>query len=64
MPKWTYFDKDGTFGNAEDLIFIDTTNFTEGEWFELQCVDDMQMTAKSIAENRNALVQTFKHKEE
>lgn len=56
MSQWTYFDKDGTFGNAEDLIFVDTSNFSENEWFELGCVSEVQEAAIAIAESRNASV--------
>lgn len=63
MSQWTYFDKDGTFGDAEDLIFVDTSNFSESEWFELGCISNVQEAAMAIAKSRNASVFSISYEE-
>lgn len=63
MSQWTYFDKDGTFGDAEDLIFVDTSNFSESEWFELGCISNVQEGAMAIAKSRNASVFSISYEE-
>jgi hypothetical protein len=63
MSQWTYFDKDGNFGDAEDLIFVDTSNFSESEWFELQCVGEVHDAAIAIAKSRNASVFSISYEE-
>lgn len=32
MTQWTYFAADGTYGDADQLIVVDTTDWTEYEW--------------------------------
>ena len=56
MSRWTYFEKNETSGDPNDLVMIDTSNFSEAEWFELQCVEDQQSAAIEIAKNRNASI--------
>ena len=56
MSQWTYFDKDGSYGDAKDLIFVETSSFSESEWFELGCIDCVQEGAIAIAKSRNALI--------
>ena len=63
MSQWTFFDKDGTFGDAEDLIFVDTSNFSENEWFELGCISNVQEGAMAIAKSRNASVFSISYEE-
>ena len=63
MSQWTFFDKDGTFGDAEDLIFVDTSNFSESEWFELGCISNVQEAAMAIAKSRNASVFSISYEE-
>ena len=63
MSQWTYFDKDGAFGDAEDLIFVDTANFSESEWFELGCISEVHEAAIAIAKSRNASVFSISYEE-
>lgn len=63
MSQWTYFDKDGTFGDAEDLIFVDTSNFSESEWSELGCISNVQEAAIAMAKSRNASVFSISYEE-
>ena len=63
MSPWTYFDKDGTFGDAEALIFVDTSNFSESEWFELGCISNVQEAAMAIAKSRSASVFSISYEE-
>ena len=54
--QWIYFGKRAANGEPESLVIIDTSNFSESEWFELQCVEDEQEAAIAIAKSRNATV--------
>jgi len=54
--QWTYFGKRAEYGEPESLVIIDTSNFSESEWFELQCVEDEQAAAIAIAKSRNAKI--------
>jgi hypothetical protein len=56
MAKLTYFDKNGAFGELDNLIFIDTSQFTEADWFELQCVENVQRSASKIALTRDLVI--------
>lgn len=31
-PRETYFATDGSYGDAYDLVVIDTSDFTEADW--------------------------------
>lgn len=49
-----YFANDGIFGDATELIFVDTTNWTEDDW---DLIDDCEPSerqdiAKRISEER------------
>lgn len=61
MPKLTYFDKNGAFGELDDLVFVDTSQFTETDWFELQCVENVQKSALRIAHARELLICTMSY---
>ena len=37
-----YFAKDGSFGDAEDIIITDAPNFTEDEWDIVNQVSDAE----------------------
>lgn len=56
MSQWTYFEKNETSGDPNDLVMIDTSNFSEAEWFELQCVEDQQAAAIAIAKSHKASI--------
>jgi hypothetical protein len=53
MAKLTYFDKHRGFGELDDLVIIDTSQFTETDWFELQCVENVQESVQQIARARD-----------
>ena len=36
----TYFTQDGTYGDAEDILVVDTTNWTEDDWERVGEVPD------------------------
>ena len=41
MTRWTYFATDGSYGDAQDLIVVDTTNWTDEHWDNITyCRDD------------------------
>ena len=40
MQGATYFATDGSYGDATDLIVIDTDLFTEEDWDEIQNASD------------------------
>lgn len=61
MTKLTYFDKNGSFGDLDDLVFIDTSKFTETDWFELQCVENVQKSVLTIAHARELLICTLSY---
>lgn len=46
--QWTYFAADGSFGDAGDLVVIDTTNFTDADWAAIEEASDLRR--KSLAE--------------
>lgn len=60
MPQWTYFEKTANDPSADGLVIIDTINFSESEWIDLQCVEDVQDAAIAIAKRRNATIITLK----
>ena len=50
----TYFTNDGTYGSAnddEDIFIVDTSNFTDDDWDDIEeCPDATRMAlAKEIA---------------
>lgn len=49
-----YFTTDGTFGDATELILVDTTNWTEEDWDLIDdCSDsERQDVAQRISEQR------------
>lgn len=49
MSRITYFDENGSFGEIDDLIFIDTSKFTNEDWFALQCVENIHEAAFALA---------------
>jgi hypothetical protein len=55
-PQWTYFAADGSFGDADGLVIIDTSNFTESEWSGLDGAGDTDrlVDAEYIASQRDA----------
>jgi hypothetical protein len=61
MTKLTYFAKNGSFGDLDDLVFIDTSQFTETDWFELQCVENVQKSVLKIAHARELLICTLSY---
>jgi hypothetical protein len=52
-----YFTNDGTYGAANDgdIIIVDTDNFTEDDWDDIEeCPDATRMAlAEEIAKERN-----------
>jgi hypothetical protein len=38
---WTYFAPDGSYGDARDLLIIDTTNLTPGDWDAIEDAHDL-----------------------
>lgn len=52
-----YFTHDGTFGSANDgdIVILDVSRFTNGDWEEVnECPDATRMAlAKEIARERN-----------
>ena len=42
MQGATYFATDGSYGDATDLIVIDTDLFTEEDWDEIQNASDAE----------------------
>jgi len=60
--QWTYFAADGSFGDAGDLVVIDTTNFTDAEWEAINGTSDLRrkLVAERAAANLGAeLVPAF-----
>jgi hypothetical protein len=54
----TYFTNDGTYGSAnddEDIFIVDTSNFTDDDWDDIEeCPDATRMAlAKEIAKEKS-----------
>lgn len=54
----SYFAKDGNYGNASELIVVDTSSWSDDDWDELElaCDCDRPALAQMITE-RNESVQ-------
>ena len=54
----SYFTNDGTYGSADDgkIVILNTENFTEDDWDDLEeCSDSIRMAlAQEIERERNA----------
>ncbi len=54
----SYFTDDGTYGSADDgkIVILNTENFTEDDWDDLEeCSDSIRMAlAQEIERERNA----------
>lgn len=49
----TYFAADGSFGNAVDLVIIDTTNWDADDWDHVEMAPDRDRArvARELSEN-------------
>jgi hypothetical protein len=58
MTQWTYFAQDGSYGDAKDLVIIDTTNWNEYQWESIDYVDnpDLVMLAEKTALDNKSFV--------
>lgn len=47
-----FFSNDGSYGDAEDLLIVDTDNWTDEDWRDIDDASDMTRLdiAKDIAE--------------
>ena len=39
-PTWTYFAADGSYGLAQGLVFIDTSNWDNDDWDKMTYASD------------------------
>lgn len=46
----TYFASDGTYGNAEDIVICDTSDWTEAQWYSIKLArpDERHIVAEEI----------------
>jgi hypothetical protein len=54
--KLHYFAKDGNFGSAEELVIVDTTDWSDDEWADIDFAIDANrpMIALSLSTKKNA----------
>ena len=38
----TYFAEDGSYGDAENLVLLDTSNWTDKDWHEIEWSSDWE----------------------
>ncbi len=51
-PTSTYFAADGNYGEADDLVVVDTTSWSQEDWDEVEEASDYErpVIAKTISE--------------
>lgn len=45
----TYFAQDGNWGDAEDIIILDTDEFTDEDWDEIRSANDYLRSGVAVA---------------
>ena len=52
----TYFAEDGTYGSADNLVTVDTSNWLDEDWETIESTSDWERpaVAVTITINRNA----------
>lgn len=55
----TYFSKDSSYGDATDLIIIDTSEWTDEDWREVDSGSDIYGNALKMLVKKEKLNQVF-----
>jgi hypothetical protein len=59
MTQWTYFAADGSYGDAKDLVLVNTTDWNDYEWDSVSYAadtDHLPTLAEKVALDTNAFV--------
>lgn len=59
MTQWTYFAKDGSYGDASELVIINTTDWTDYNWETIAIgtgADDFTTLAEKVAFDNNSYI--------
>ncbi len=55
----TYFSKDSSYGDATDLIIIDTSDWSDQDWSEVDCGSDIYGNALKMLAKKGKLNQVY-----
>jgi hypothetical protein len=55
----TYFSKDSSYGDATDLIVIDTSDWSDDDWRVVDCGSDIYGNALKMLASKGKLNQVF-----
>lgn len=59
MTQWTYFAKDGSYGDASELVIINTSDWTDYNWETIAIgtgADDFTTLAEKVAFDNNSYI--------
>lgn len=53
----TFFSKDSSYGDATDLLIVDTSDWTDEDWEEVDCGSDIYGNALKLLAKKGLLGQ-------